>query len=313
MTSATISRKIFSIDKKIQEKINYSIFDFSYFLTISICEEFLPIELQLKTDPPLLPRYQYTSIKKTLSRLLAKTNSTIHLESINEHMKAALNEIEFILEATKRIHGTPLSEKSRLLLYWVPLLDKYKDCYTKKRFDWKTFAALKVLFYEYLKNCTYADLLKPVANKDKKKNSARILYKGLDNIWKFNANEVRHIYNKRQRYFYDPEKYKFHIIPPGSSFELKLYPISSVHFNIDSIEVHEVQENSILIKKIEYQKSSVTKLSESTIEKKSKIHPSVIFPDGQEFIVKKYTPPTHPSRRNELKIFKDFYNSYTHL
>ena len=67
-----------------------------------------------------------------------------------------------------------------------------------------------------------------------------------------------------------------------------------MNFNLDSIEIGELRESEIAIKKFSsIEKKTVPDCEEHFKEKPSVRDPFVVFPDGEEFIACNYVPPFH--------------------
>ena len=170
--------------------------------------------------------------------------------------------------------------------------------------DWNDFYILLRWFHSKLKDCSYSAIIKPNGKKkeENEKKKAEIFYsKSLLEKHYDEKNRTKHFYDARnkiwlytslQEYLNKDKKGLLKLTKRLKSSNINPYPVVQIKFNHDSVEIGELQEKKIVMKKYSLiEKNKIPKFEEYEKRISKPIFPMVIFPDREKFVDENYIPP----------------------
>lgn len=288
----------------LEKEYKTCLFDFAYLLAISLNEEFLP-PYQKKSY------FGYWEELKKHKNILERTKATLPAKPFFKRLfmliDEYLNDIEIGLKVTRRPTGSAVWKRTKVVLLWTHLLRKEGKNRIKDRgysierqVDWKDFYSLLKWFYLKLKDCSYSSFIKPKHGEPKERDYLKSLlkkhYDPEDNTkhW-YDAKNRIGLFRALQRYLRKSPEDLPRQTERLEKFKIKPYPIIKVNFTYNSIEVGELTEKNIMIKKYSsIEKKRVPLCKTYNIKAPEEKVPSVIFPEGEVFLAENYVPPHYP-------------------
>lgn len=291
------------VDSKLEKRYNTGLFDFSYFLSIALNNEFLSQSIFT------LSRRELDRLKSALKNLAEILKILSFMPDLRKLMEDKIETIEKMEPSIKKYRGRIIGERSKLILLWTQILQKKRIKSLKiwyhqegkeiteeaqgiiEEIDWVDYYGLLRWFYSKLENCSYASYIEPIKpnQQEEIKYSKSLWEKTYDN-YRMKARDALWFFMNTQEYFAGEDKELPLKLGRDDFFHIEAYPVILVNFKKDSIEIGELRENGILIKKVRF--ADKKKVRSEKLNKGLKItSPTVIFPDGEKFTPPDYTPP----------------------
>ena len=283
--------EVFSSNLK--SKYKATLFDFAYFLAISLNEGFSP------NTHSVLGKKELNRIKKLLITTRLKLSKYDFLQDL-------IKEVEKALHCIDRQRGGGISEKKKLLHLWSQLLiKKYKRPVkypihkkdmtitekTVSNIDWNDYYTLLRWFYKRLSDFSYSSLIKPRPDKQEEKRYVKSLLEKNYTSYERRASEALWMFKLRQHYFLNEGPILQKIDPQ----RVIGYPLVRVGFYKDRIETAELRENGIIsIKRVNFLDGH-KKCCEPEEKEEDVRYPTMVFQNEDPFVIRNYSPPGYPS------------------
>jgi len=288
----------------LENEYKASLFDLSYLLALALNQKFWlqPLSTVNKED--------YQKARRILEKAYKKTADFQFLEDIRESIRNVIEKVNRVLASLSR-KGRYLGERSKHVLLWTHILLKRRTKTTKipskddkkkeeeakgiiENINWNDYYDLLRWFCCRLQNCSYSSFIKvtltPYIKRKNEISHAKSLWQKNYKNHRMKINNEIVIFRRIQEYFKGKEKKLPIKIGKNKWIPLERYPIILVSFKKDSIEIGELRDNGILIKKVRF--ADKKKVRSEKLNKGLKItSPTVIFPDGEKFTPPDYTPP----------------------
>jgi len=291
------------IDSKLEKRYNTGLFDFSYFLSIALNNEFLSQSIFT------LSRRELDRLKSALKNLAEILKKLSFMPDLRKLTEDKIETIEKMEPSIKKYRGRIIGERSKLILLWTQILQKkriksHRIWYRQEgkeiteegkgiieKINWVDFHCLLKWLYSKIEKCSYASYIKPTKlNQEEEIKYSKSLWEKTYDNYRMKARDALWFFMNTQEYFAGEDKELPLKLGRSDLFYIEAYPVILVNFKKDSIEIGELRENGILIKKVRF--ADKKKVRSEKLNKGLKItSPTVIFPDGEKFTPPDYTPP----------------------
>lgn len=301
------------IDRILKSDYRFGLFDFAYFLAITVTNIFLAnrSSSDSKTD---LWKYDKAA-ERYRNVLLRRQEITKRLDQELQHERSNIRD--------NISRSARLKNKTKLILLWSYALNKLRwksvrilntsgeletpaiGIETKTLISWNSYQFLISWFYERLSSCSYSCLFRPAPFKNKEKEAAISLREKNSKLFRLEVASEIWLYCEGQRYFLKNE----FVIRRNRPEQSVRRPVIYIKFGNKTIELGEMSSGKIIVYKYSFSKGKFTRTKKRiSAEFIIPAYPLIEFPSGEKYYSEKYMPPPYPSYERMNIMWDDFMN-----